>query len=752
MAVSSDASPAAVRPTPGPPDTRRLGTAGWLAATLAATLVGALVPLAFRPRFYFAGDTQTGAFGQWFHLGTELLHGTWPLMNPDHWHAGNYVVEGQWGLWNPLVLLIGVLAAKATNAVVFCTVVKVAFLVLGAGGGFLLLRSYGTRASSAALGGLALTLTGFTVYMDAASWVTGLMTWALWLYAWWGIRRTAYEGRNPWPLLVAGYLLVTVGYVDATILLACTFAAFLGEALVLRRWRAAAAIGVAGLLVGLVVFTVFLPPLLSAGVTNRKSDIAAGLHYTTNGGDFLTAALPIGVRSMRLASGRVGAPLPYIAWFLPLLFLVDFRRVRRHSGELLGVALVLAAGLAVTLMPQTVGPLRFPVRALPYVATPVIVLTVIALDRALMRRPGLRRGVYAVLAAAAPAYLSLAQAPSRWRLPLFGGFVVAALVAAVWWWLQHGPEKGPLRLRHGALMAAMMVATLAVTVVQHRWEPHSPLAEWHLPARVSAYEKILQHAPGNAMLVGDPRPSKAERKAHRGSLWQDLAIANTWYIGSEDVLNTYTPVGFKAFKDRFCVNTWGATCPHALRALFRRPPGVPEARVDLMSLSTVVISKRRGGVQPLRALPAGWEVIKNTRTASVWRRARPLPGAGGVTYTSPGVRVSAVHWSDLTATFHVASTPAAGGTVTLSRLPWPGYQVTNARLAPPLDDYLLTVAVPPSSVGKTVTVHYVPPGWRTGVLLWALAVAAGAAWSLAHATRGLVRRRRGARVSSSRAR
>ena len=74
----------------------------WLAATVGATLLGSLIPLITNNRFYHYDDTQAGAFGIWFEIGTKLSAGEWPLFSDSAWGAGNYAAEGQWGIWNPV--------------------------------------------------------------------------------------------------------------------------------------------------------------------------------------------------------------------------------------------------------------------------------------------------------------------------------------------------------------------------------------------------------------------------------------------------------------------------------------------------------------------------------------------------------------------------------------------------------------------------------------------------------------------------
>ena len=62
----------------------------WAVLTLVTVIGAALIPLIHEPRYYFFGDTQIGAFGQWYHLGTELRSGHSPLLDPQECTAAKH--------------------------------------------------------------------------------------------------------------------------------------------------------------------------------------------------------------------------------------------------------------------------------------------------------------------------------------------------------------------------------------------------------------------------------------------------------------------------------------------------------------------------------------------------------------------------------------------------------------------------------------------------------------------------------------
>jgi hypothetical protein len=77
----------------------------------------------------------------------------------------------------------------------------------------------------------------------------------------------------------------------------------------------------------------------------------------------------------------------------------------------------------------------------------------------------------------------------------------------------------------------------------------------------------------------------------------------------------------------------------------------------------------------------------------------------------------------------------------LRLLDWPGYATSVGSLADSVDGYLVTVRLPASAAGETVRVGFHPPGWYAELAAWAVALLAGAGWSLVHA----LRRRRSVR-------
>lgn len=705
--------------TTGEHEGRRTRAAWVLAATL--TVVGAgLLPLLQDPRYYFYGDTQAAYYGWWFHLGQQVREGAWPILDLQSWRAGNFIAEGQWGLFSPLVIGIGLLATATGNVLLLATVVKLALILTGALGVFALVRSYQAPSAAAYIAAVAAPMGGMTQYLELPSWAAGLMIWALLPWVWWAIRRTMLGSANPFPALFLGYLLVTVGYVYGTIMLILVILACLLDTWVARDKVAALRVFGIGVVCGLVAAAVYLPGILSVGVTVRGDEVGLGGF----GGKFTTDPLAMFTSVLPTASVHGTSlhlrPYAYAVWFLPVLLWLDFAKLRKTWRPLAGLFFVAVVTLLVVDGPSRLGPLRWPLRLQTFLVQMLVVLCVVLVSRYVVRRPSRARLGASLVWVLLAGVVAVFRAPGVWTGHLVSVAVVGLGLALLWRML--GADRRPLP----ALAAVAGAFTIMLFVVQHLSYPAPPSPERNMPARVAGYQQQLPEAAGDVMLIGDQVPGIMSEPAQT----RDLLAGSAWYLNPHPVQNTYTTISFRAYYDRYCINYIGATCPEALDALFSTEPTTGKRRVDLLSLSTLLLVRADFPDSRLQAPPAGWHVAGSTRWSVTWVRGHPVPTAGGPVWASDGTAVSQVSSDDRTLRLQVGRVPVGGGRVVLSRLAWPGYDTDTGHLADPVDDYLVTLDLPESAAGKTVTVHFSPPGWALEVTCWWIGVLAGLGWSV----------------------
>ena len=696
-------------------------------ATVFLTGLAAIIPLLTNPRFYFYDDTQSGAFGIWFEIGEKLRSGEWPLFSSIAWGAGNYTAEGQWGLWNPLIMLIGIGASGTSSPLVFSTVLKIAFLCLLSVGTFLLSRQYGATRSWALVAGVAVPLTGFTVYMDAASWVTGLMVFSLLPLTWYGLKRII-EGRNPLTGLLSGYLLITIGYVHGTIMLV-----LVGLGLLFEVWRNRHLPGfirllTAGIILGLVALAVYLPGVLTAPVTARESEISNTGFLTPDLTGFASSWIGSGLPQV---SGWWGSyspvPILYIAWFLPLVGLLNFQLVRTNLASLRGVLFFGIVSLALVLAPSDLGPLRFPVRLTPYVSLALLIALSVFLSKCMT--PALSR--VRVLAVASllvtGTYFAWAQIPNPSVHLKFAALSAAGLAILIF--LLYARLKwGWITFRQLPLIVIVGV-TLATAVGQHHYFKATPLPDFGLPDDVRAFDMPLKKAEGVTFVSGNPAGLGPQ-------VWDETLLANSWYLNERHVQNLYTPIMFKTYAEDLCLDPHGWTCPFAGAKLFTTDEATGQLLVDLLSIDSVqfirgtaVEEGHNSGAEPV---PDGWHVAETTDNTVLWVRDDPELDTGDVVWQSNGVELSTVALDSRKVVFRVESLPDSGGKAVLSRLDWPGYSAKGAELGDPLRGYLVQLDLNESVIGTEITVEFQPPGWPivVGSIVAALVMMLG--WLLWH--------------------
>ncbi|MFQ6170471.1 hypothetical protein ACK8HX_02595 [Oryzobacter sp. R7] len=690
----------------------RWRTAGWPLVLVGFLLVVAVVPLVRVPRYYFRGDTQIAYLGWWYHLGERVLAGDLPLMEPLAWEAGNYVAEGQWGLFSPLTILIGVLATLVGDVVVFVTVLKVVLVVVGGLGAAVLVRDYGASRPVALVAGAVVGLSGQAVVLDWPSWVTGQIGVALLPWAWWAVRR-AMAGRSPALALALCYLVVSVGYVYCAIYLAVVLLGCLVDGALSRsRRRLLVALG-AGVFSGLVTVAVYLPGVLTSPVTVRDAwGLTGAGRLTVDLQDVLTGMLP-------------EPRATYLVWLLPVLAWIDLRRLRRSWRDLAGAAVATVVLLLWAVGPAEIGPLRWPIRVVPALMVALVTLVAVAVSRSLPWRVPAARRVLALAWVAGAAYVVLSREPYRYLPVLVGAAIVAMALEATAWLLR--------RRRANAATAVVLGTTLAVFGVQYAAHPQPPSVDRHMPAEAAEYRERIPTARGDVIVLGNPDYYEKSQMVRNAAIADDVLIAASWYLSEKSVQNGYTTISHRPFRERFCRVFNGGTCTRALAELLEVEPTTGKPWVDLLSVSTVVLYRPYFPDDVERRPPPGWSITDTTDFTVVWNRAEQLPTAGGVVATSGGLAVSEVGVDDRRVRLRVDRVGAQGGTVTFSRLAWPGYRVEGGTLAAPLDDVLVRVEVPPGAAGRTVTLAWSPPGWAIEVAALVTALAGGLLWVLAAA-------------------
>lgn len=683
-----------------------------------------VVALLVDPEFFYFDDTPGGAVGQWYELGQHLWTGRIPFLNAEAWMAGNYTME-QWGLFNPPILLVALLSVGAADLLVFASVVKLVFLLIGALGVQYLARVVRIPPAWAAIAGASSAVTGFTFFIDATTWVPQLMVWAWFSWALAGLIRWSKEQRNLLLALIAGWFVITVGYVHGTLFLVMAFIALLVDGVVARdTGRLLRTLG-AGVVLGLVALGTYLPAVIGSPLTLRATtvDNDGFMSLTWNG--LLVAATPMASPNVLGWWGSYAhSPITYIAWFLPLVILARVSVVADVLRDQVTLVVLGLLVLGLATGPSQLAMFRYPVRAMPWLALVTIVLTCKVLSTVRPSLPSWKPAVAASLTAAGY-YLAWSGIPeqARWLIP-FGLLVTAA----VWAIGTIASGRGPRLLRRFGVAGLVALVTLPLVMAQvvgvGRRDPG--FGRFGFPHDREAIQSVLPGGQGNALVIGDPwvmSPSPA---------WGETSVGNLWYVVDHaDVMNLYSPSGFAAFNQDLCMDPYyGRTCQGLLDKIFTKDSATGVLLADLLSLDTVqVVADEERPAYTLRSLkpPPGWVERHRSAQTLTWVRDQEPVDTTMDAWASPEIVGSVVSGDDNSFAYRVDAVNAQGGRIVLPRLAWPGYSVKGAALGEPVRGYLLTVDVPPDAAGRTVTVTFSPPGSNVtrGAMFVALLLGAG---------------------------
>jgi hypothetical protein len=677
----------------------------WPRLSTLLTIALAASRVAVNPRFYFTDDTERGSFGQWWALGEYLASGRLPILDPSAWQGGNYFAEGQWGILSPVTWLIGLTAYLAPDAAVHVTVWKIAFLAVFSIGMYLLATQFEASRPWAALVAVLAPAAGFTVYMDAASWSTGLFDACLFPLMWWALRRAVEQGRSPWPYVLTSFTLITIGYVFGVIVLVVLLVSSLVEHIVRRdrvrilRTLAASAWG------ALWTIVVYLPAMATSSVTTRGEAPYENTGFlNADVADLFTTASPLTTGTIHSWNGITDGPLMYIAWILPLFPL--FLPIAR-ARTLLPVFVLGSAMLAFVLGPSDLGAIRWPIRMMPYVVIAVLVVFAVAATRAFPERLTRTKVWWSAALIVAMGYITWVAEMGSWK-SIFAIAAVQALALAAVALIGGSASSSYVagrtprwRRQTNLVVVCAMLVTLGVGGAQLMQWRESPLPGVDAPTDTASLESVLDDAEGDAIVVGDYMKGASDPES-----WDERLMANLWYLSDTNVSSVYTVLPFTAYATDLCSDLRGVTCDEALDVLWSVDETTELPVADLLDVSTIIAAKTTFPDEPEAA--DGWHLASEGEYTWRFDRDEALPSAGGVTWTGEGTEVSDLSVTDTSVTFTVSSV-GSDPRVALSRLPFPGYSVEGASLADPIRDYLLTIDVSDAAAGSEVTVSFRPP-------------------------------------------
>ena len=724
---------------PGPRTTpRRRGRDDlrWLGAVTIVVALAAQLPVLRTRTFYFWDDSASYFLPTWHLIGERLRAGTFSLLDADMWVGGNWVAEGQLGIGNPLVLANSVLVSFLPDLAVAALVVKTEFLVILAGGVYLLAREYGAGPAASAAVAVALPFSGYTLYWDAQNWPASILGFIFLPHLWWTCRRFARGRLHPVVPLIVGYLAITSGSPYGALGVIVVLAAVAFERLVLRDWRSVVRLGIVGASIGLAGAIVFLPLL---GIQPIGYRTRTGVENTgflrPELGQLLNLSSPSYVAPVR-SWGPPSTPMTYLAWFvvplLPWFAWSSLRRARPLTGLFLfgGVYLLLALG------PSNAWLFRWPARLIEYVFLPVCVLV------ALLLTPGLRtnhghdaasaakstspvraRAVGSAALIGLGTYLAWANAPLRPGRHIAAGIAVAVLVLLV---LLAARRRPPL------VVPVLMAGTVVVLALQLRWFPGNvTVTPWRFPSGVAGLRAdFAGRSDGNTITVANPAALPPADRGPDGA-WREILFGNMNHVAGLASVNAYSGMGNRAFAEALCMDHVGATCSGLYDRLFRPSADGAPVLADRLRLQTVVVlNGYLPGGTSVTTPPSGWQITDRTERTTTLRRVPPLPYPDGrLSWAGPTVAVRTDHASGAEEEIRYRG----GGRIGLAAIAWPGWRATVDGQEVPVHvgrAGLIEVDLPQRDAEAVLRLSFRPAGLDAGLALLGVGVLLGGGYSV----------------------
>ncbi|MBO1266853.1 hypothetical protein [Arthrobacter cavernae] len=697
---------------------------------LAMVAVGVILPLRGSAGFYVWDDTAAAAVGVWQRIGQQYVHGSIPFLQIDMWRGGNFAAEAATGMFNPVMAGLMVATYFINDVAAAITLAKFAMFAIMALGIYLLTRSYGAKPWISALAGLTLPLSGYTLYMDGAAWINGLIITSLTPWVWWACKRYI-DGRGSivWTV-VAGFVLGSTGNPYGMVALAATFAAVSIEVAFRRHYVVVAKLIAAMFAAALACVMVYLPFFLTVGVGFRADSTTMNNEFFSPS---LSAFLGMSTPSFQpfiqtFAGSWFTFPVMYLAWFiLPLLPWLRWKESLVHWKALTGIFAFGLFYLLLILGPSNLWMFRLPLRLLPFVYLPVLVLFAIVASRGWQQdRRRIRTAVSFALVFVG-AWQSFSDLPAILSLHAASLAIVVILVAGLLLFRWEGPR----------LFAYTAVASLVVLFMQTTWMPvNNTVASYSFPHnRSQMVDTFTSRYKGNTVFLVDRSLIPVEQQ-NRNGIWKDALIGNMPSVAGLESTTAYSGVGFNKFDTASCSFYYGGACPEGWRLLWANPDGSKISLADLVRAETVV---RRNDPLPASAgdaagvtspeAPPGWTKASTNENVTVYTRDEALPYPDGrISYQGAQLRVSQDHSiSDYAESAVVTNDSGAPQDLVFARLAWPGYSATlDGRPLPTSigPAGLLQVQIPANTTDGELEVSFKVPGtlassiaFGTGVLI-----------------------------------
>jgi hypothetical protein len=697
--------------------------ASWPAVVSSVLVTAALYTLLYlrNPRFFFIDDRVADAVPKLMDVGRMITAGEWPWLTTAAANSGAHAVEYQNGVFNPLLLALSVPLSRLDDAALGAFLVVLVHALLLTGAAAWLGRLLGLSTPWTVAFAVSCGFQAYTVFWGAAAWLQAVSSFAWFVLAVASSVAFHLEPRRRygWTLLAATFGAYTTGWPLVIPVLGLFVLAFVVVRLVQRSgarttgWLAAWYAG------GAVCSLVALYPLTtSLQFATRTSSISNENNFNVVPLDALLQFANPGYYAFFNNFGGLQLqehPHFYVAWFvLPVLAFWRPGRLPPAAAVVFRVALVMLAVTALgSLGPERLGLFRFPTRFLQYFGLFLLMVTAALVVHG--RFVVTRRRLQAVMAVIGLlALMSLQPDPDGVvRVVLFAAGV-AALTGALY--LSTRRREGrPRHVPSGGVVAAL--GTIGVLLAVALVHPVGRGVDYRFPSDLSALPRLSEQ--DYTLFYGTYITDDVEDAA---GYYAEYHPASTGLMVGDQQINGYSPLGYRAFGERFPMDDQGNFEPGTAVAFSTTDPGTGLSWLELLRVDQVIALRGAWSTDLDRVLSPDWERAAARRYTTVWRHA-PYELPGLVSYVSPGVRVDdrqpGCGQRNLRECVAVSTRRGSDGRVVFARLWFPGYTATLDGEPVAVERYadmLVSVTVPPGAAGELVLTYRSPRVRQLGLL------------------------------------
>ncbi len=678
---------------------------------LAAVAIGLLVvaiPYLIDPRFFYLDDKQLQFIPYMTDIAAHLLQGELPFLSISTVFGGNYSIDWQHGVLNPVSLLSSLFAYSTDNLQLAGAFVAATYFPLLSLAVFLLARNFGIAQGPALLFTTIIASNNFLLYWAGSSWHNHLVgvTWFAW--AWFFLLHCGKRYKlAPIGLAISTYLLLTSGFPHAA-LAACTIMAVgIVKAFQKRNNRELLDVLVGGGSALLFALPSLLPAFFSLLYTDRGTGISNGTFLTPGIGDYLMAGAPAYLPKLLFwEEYDFDVPIFYLTWFFPFLLLfIDFKKATQVIKRLTPIFAILIILLVLGTGPESLGPVRWPFRYIPFVhiAAGIILFSLLFHSGPLIitkKRILLAQGLVFLVA-----IIATFESP-RYIGSFLSAFITAILLSI-----------SVTQYRQRGINSFIGVLTLGILIffgLTHAWLPINPdVPDYGAPTiRNNGIPVAMQDFKGYTLSLG---PLIVSPQIKEGS---ELPLAASYISKGRYAFNGYSALGHKSLQKELCINRRTQTeCPEGAIKWTELDEQTKLPLLDLFRITRVTAQYGMWWDEISSRLGPTWHSAGKGNEIETFERNTPITLPGTLSWHPQGMQVAETEPMKHQHESISIEKNAEGGQLIFARLFWPGYRATfNGK---PLKviahrGFLVAVDLPPETTGR-LDLWFRPPGLRLGL-------------------------------------